>query len=159
MSKLDTLDARILSELQRDASTPSAEIAAIVGLSQNACWRRIKRLEDAGVITRRVALVDHAALGLNVTLFVFVRTNRHDEEWLHQFADGVAKIPEVLELHRLGGDIDYLLKVVARDIADYDRIYKKLINVAPMSDVTSAFSMQAIKATTALPVLETGWDY
>ncbi|MCG8440748.1 MAG: Lrp/AsnC family transcriptional regulator [Caulobacterales bacterium] len=133
-----------------------AEVAERAGLSHNACWRRIKRLETDGVITGRVALVDPAALGFAATLFVFVRTSRHDEEWLAQFAEGVVKIPEVVELHRLGGDIDYLLKIVARDIADYDRIYKKLIKVAPLSDITSAFSMQAIKTSTATPVGDEG---
>lgn len=152
MGEIDHYDARILRRLQEDASPSIADLATDVGLSHNACWRRVKRLEADGVIAKRVALADRRALGLGATLFVFLRTNRHDDEWLAQFAQGVVQIPEVVEFHRLSGDVDYLLKIVARDMDDYDRIYKRLIKVAPLSDVTSAFSMQTIKSTTALPI-------
>ncbi|TCP36717.1 Lrp/AsnC family transcriptional regulator [Sphingomonas sp. BK235] len=152
MEKLDPTDRRLLALLQEDATLPIAEIAARVGLSQTPCWKRIKRLERDGLIRARVALVDRASLGLDVTVFVAVRTNQHSDDWLQRFAEGVAGIPEVVEFYRMSGEVDYLLKVVARDIADYDRIYRKLIRVVPLHDVSSSFAMQEIKSTTALPV-------
>ncbi|MHC9420496.1 Lrp/AsnC family transcriptional regulator [Sphingomonas citri] len=112
----------------------------------------MKRLERVGLIRSRVALLDRGALGLDVTVFVAVRTTQHSDEWLQTFAEGVARIPEVVEFYRMSGEVDYLLKVVARDIADYDRIYRKLIKVAPLHDVSSSFAMQEIKSTTALPL-------
>ncbi len=148
----DATDRRILSLLQEDASLSVAEVADRVGLSQTPCWKRIKRLEREGVIARRVAVLNREALGLGVTVIVAVRTAHHSDEWLQSFADGVARIPEVVEFYRMSGDIDYLLKVVARDIADYDRIYRKLTKVAPLTDVSSSFAMQEIKSTTALPL-------
>ncbi len=150
---LDDVDRRILAILQEDATVPIAELGDRVGLSATPCWRRVKRLEEAGVIARRVALVDRAALGLQVTVFVSVRTNQHTEAWLSAFAEGVRRIPEVVEFYRMSGDVDYLLKIVAPDIAGYDRVYKKLIKTAPLADVSSSFAMEEIKATTALPTL------
>jgi Lrp/AsnC family transcriptional regulator len=150
---LDQADRRILAILQEDATVPIAELGDRVGLSATPCWRRVKRLEEAGVIARRVALVDRAALGLQVTVFVSVRTNQHTEAWLSAFAEGVRRIPEVVEFYRMSGDVDYLLKIVAPDIAGYDRVYKKLIKTAPLADVSSSFAMEEIKATTALPTL------
>ena len=150
---LDRLDRRILDALQADSTRSVAEISELVGLSTTPCWKRIKRLEQEGVIDRRVAILNREALGLGVTVIVAIRTARHSEDWLASFADGVARIPEVLEFYRMSGDIDYLLKVVARDIADYDRIYRKLTKVADLHDVSSSFAMQEIKCTTALPVL------
>jgi Lrp/AsnC family transcriptional regulator len=152
MVKIDSIDRRILEELQRDAARPIEQIASQVGLTQNPCWRRIKRLEAIGVIQRRVAIVDPAKLGLGLTVFVSVRTNQHNESWLERFASGMRKIPEVVELYRMSGEIDYLLKVVARDVADYDRIYKQLIRVAELYDVSSSFAMEQIKYTTELPL-------
>jgi Lrp/AsnC family transcriptional regulator len=125
-----------------------------VSLSATPCWKRIKRLEKAGVIQRRVAILDRDKLGLGVTVIVAIRTARHSEDWLASFADGVARIPEVVEFYRMSGEIDYLLKVVARDIADYDRIYRKLTKVADLHDVSSSFAMQEIKSTTALPLFD-----
>jgi len=154
MAGLDRIDARILAALQGDASLPIAELAESVGLSSNACWRRVKRLEEAGIIRRRVALLDPAKLGLGVTVFVSVRTNEHAEEWLEKFAKGVADIPEVVEFYRMSGDVDYLLKVMVADIAHYDRVYKRLIKVAKLSDVSSSFAMEQIKYTTSVPLLE-----
>ena len=112
----------------------------------------MKRLEDEGVIERRVALLDRSKVGLPVTVFVSVRTTRHDEKWLTQFAAAVEALPEVMEFHRMSGDVDYLLKVVTTDIAGYDRFYKRLIRAAELSGVSSAFSMEQIKFTTALPL-------
>jgi len=149
---LDSIDRKILTILQADATVAMSEIADRVGLSQTPCWKRVKRLEKDGVIDRRVAILNRDRLGLGVTVIVAVRTAQHSDEWLQLFADGVAKIPEVVEFYRMSGDIDYLLKVVARDIADYDRIYRKLTKVAPLHDVSSSFAMQEIKSTTALPL-------
>ena len=131
---------------------PIAEIAERVGLSTTPCWKRIKRLEREGVIDRRVAILNRERLGLGVTVIVAVRTAHHTDEWLKAFAEGITRIPEVVEFYRMSGDIDYLLKVVAKDIADYDRIYHKLTKVAPLHDVSSSFAMQEIKSVTALPL-------
>jgi Lrp/AsnC family transcriptional regulator len=149
---LDATDRRLLALLQDDSTISIADLAERVSLSATPCWKRVKRLERVGLIRSRVALLDRAALGLDVTVFVAVRTTQHSDEWLQTFAEGVARIPEVVEFYRMSGEVDYLLKVVARDIADYDRIYRKLIKVAPLHDVSSSFAMQEIKSTTALPL-------
>ena len=150
--KLDRLDSQILHRLQLDAGISNAELAEQIGLSANACWRRVKRLEDEGIIRARVALLDPIRLGLGVTVFVTIKTTEHNERWLSTFSRGVSALPEVVEFYRMSGDVDYLLKIVVRDIADYDRVYKKLIAVAPLSDVSSSFAMEQIKSSTALPV-------
>ena len=149
---LDHTDRRILSLLQDDATLSVSDIAEKVGLSATPCWKRIKRLEKDGIIERRVAILNRDRLGLGVTVIVAIRTAKHSDEWLQIFADGVAKLPEVVEFYRISGELDYLLKVVARDIADYDRIYRKLTKVAELHDVSSSFAMQEIKSTTALPL-------
>lgn len=150
--KLDPIDWAILSQLQRDASQTVQAIGDKVGLSTNPCWRRIKRMEDAGVIAKRVALLNPHAVGLATTVFVAIRINRHDAEWLTAFASAIDALDEVIECHRMAGDIDYMLKLRVRDIADYDRIYQRLIGrVAGLSDVTASFSMEEMKFTTALP--------
>lgn len=149
---MDRTDKAIITQLQRDASTPVSEIAESVGLSQTPCWRRIKRLEEDGVIARRVALVDPRRAGLKLTAFVAVRAARHDEPWLAKFSAHVRAIPEIVELHRMSGDVDYLMKVVCPDMASFDRIYKRLISGAEFSDVSSTFSMETLKATTELPL-------
>lgn len=152
---LDAIDRRILAQLQADAALSLAELSERVGLSPTPCWKRVRRLEADGVIRARVALLDPDAVGLGVTAFVAVKAGAHDEAWLTRFNEGVARIPEVVELYRMAGDTDYLLKVVCRDIAHYDRIYKRLIRVAPMGDVSSSFAMERMKATTILPLTET----
>jgi Lrp/AsnC family transcriptional regulator len=129
-----------------------AELAQKVGLTTTPCWKRLKRLEEDGFIDGRVALVNRSKAALPVTVFVSVRTSQHDEKWLAKFAAGVIALPEVQEFHRMSGDIDYLLKVVTTDIEGYDRFYKKLIKVANLTGVSSAFSMEQIKYTTALPL-------
>lgn len=149
---LDAIDRRILRELQKDATIAIADLALRVGLSQTPCWKRIKRLTDAGVITKRVALLDRTKLDLSLAVFVSVRTNRHDQEWLDAFAGAAASMPEVVEFYRLSGDTDYLLKVLVKDIAAYDAFYRRLIAAVPLSDVSSAFAMEQIKSTTAVPV-------
>lgn len=151
---LDAFDRRILSLLQQDATISIAEVAARLGLSQTPCWKRIKRLEREGVIERRVAVLNRERLGLGVIVMVAVRTAHHNDDWLKAFSEGVSRIDEVVELHRMSGDIDYLLKIVARDIDDYDRIYRKLTKIAPLQSVSSSFVMQEIKSTTALPLLD-----
>lgn len=149
---LDRIDRRILQALQADATVSIAHIGEQVGLSHNACWRRVKRLEEAGIVRKRVALLDPRRLGFGVTVFVTVRTSQHTEEWLNRFARGVAALPEVMEFYRLSGEVDYLLKVLVEDIAAYDRFYKKLIAIAPLSDVSSSFAMEQVKYTTEVPL-------
>jgi Lrp/AsnC family transcriptional regulator len=149
---LDPIDRRILRELQADATLPIAELAERAGLSQTPCWKRVKRLEADGVIERRVALLDRERLDLGLVVFVAVRAARHDEAWLNDFARGASALPEVTEFYRMSGETDYLLKVVVRDIAAYDRFYKRLSAVVPLGDVSSSFAMEQIKFTTALPL-------
>jgi Lrp/AsnC family transcriptional regulator len=152
MVKIDKIDRKIIRILQEDATLANAEVADRVGLSANACWRRTKKLEEDQVIRKQVALIRDAAVDLNLTAFVAIKTNQHDDAWLKTFAQGIKAIPEVIEFYRLSGDTDYLLKVVAKDIEDYDRVYKELIKVTPLHDVSSSFAMERIKSTTALPV-------
>jgi len=149
---IDSIDLAILGELQADSSRSAGEIAAAVGLTHNPCWRRIKRLEADGYIRGRVALLDARKLGANVTVFVSIRTSQHNERWLREFAEGVKRIPEVVEFYRMSGDIDYLLKVLVADIAEYDRVYKEIIAAAELHDVSSSFAMEQIKYTTAIPL-------
>ena len=132
---MDSIDKKILNALQTDCSGSIADIADRAGVSQTPCWRRIKKLEEAGYIDKRVALLSPEALNLTMTAYVMVKTAHHDDAWLRRFSDGVQSIPEIIEIHRMAGDIDYLLKVVASDIAEYDAIYKRLITVAELSDV------------------------
>ncbi len=146
------LDRKILEILQLDAETPVAAIAERVHLSVTPCWRRIQKLRDAGVIRKQVALCDPAKLNVGVTVFVSLRTNQHSQAWLEKFAKGVKEIPEVVELYRMSGDVDYLLRVVVPDIGGYDSVYKKLIKVADLYDVSSSFAMEQMKYTTALPL-------
>ncbi|RMD62782.1 MAG: Lrp/AsnC family transcriptional regulator [Alphaproteobacteria bacterium] len=149
---MDKVDLRILDLLQRDATLSVAEIAERVGLSTTPCWRRIQNLEKAGIIRARVALLDPAKLNVGVTVFVRLRTSRHDYEWLDSFAKAVAEMDEVVEFYRMSGDIDYLLRIVVPDIASYDAVYKRLIKAAAFTDVSSSFALEEIKYTTALPL-------
>lgn len=151
---MDQTDRRILELLQQDASLPVAEIAARVNLSQTPCWRRIQKLEAAGVITGRVALVDPARLGLDLTVFVQVETGDHSQAWLDGFAAAVRRMPEVLEVYRMAGDVDYLLHVVVRNMAAYDAFYQRLIDTVALKNVTSRFAMERVKYTTAYPVAD-----
>ncbi|APZ41830.1 Lrp/AsnC family transcriptional regulator [Acidihalobacter ferrooxydans] len=149
---MDKFDRRILACLQADATLAVADIAQRVGLSATPCWRRIQKLEAAGVITKRVALLDPEKLNVGVTVFVSVRTSEHDMAWLQRFAEGVASISEVVELYRMSGDVDYLLRIQVPDIAAYDAVYKRLIGLARLQDVSSSFAMERIKSTTELPL-------
>src|SRR5438552_4919407 len=152
MNSLDGFDQAILAALQEDGSLSIAALSERIGLSGTPCWKRVKRLEDEGFIEKRVAIVNRKKVGLGVTVFVSVRTGQHDEKWLKRFAAAVTTLPEVQEFHRMSGDVDYLLKVVTTDIDGYDAFYKRLIRVAQLSGVSSAFSMEQIKSTTALPL-------
>ena len=149
---MDAIDRKILAVIQQDASLPVAEIGQRVGLSSTPCWKRLQRLEADGVITARVALVDPDKIGLGVTVFVSVETDDHSEEWLRHFAEVVGAMPEVMDFYRMAGDVDYMLRVVAADIAGYDAFYKKLIGTVPLKNVTSRFAMERIKQTTVLPI-------
>lgn len=150
--KIDDTDRRILGELQRDAMQGLETLGTRIGLSRNAAWRRIKRLEDEGVIRGRVALLDAEALDLGLTVFIQVRTNRHDPEWLEAFARAVRKLPEILGTYRMSGELDYLIRARVRDMQAYDRLYQRLIREVELADVTASFVMEELKETTALPV-------
>ena len=151
-SIMDRIDRNILQILQEDATLPVADIAEQVGLSSTPCWRRIQNLEKAGVIKRRVALLDADKLNCGVTVFVHLRTSQHSHDWLEKFSAVVLRMDEVVEFYRMSGDIDYLLRIVVPDIAGYDAVYKRLINAAALSDVSSSFALETIKFTTALPL-------
>jgi Lrp/AsnC family transcriptional regulator len=149
---LDKIDRKILTLLQRDATMPVAEIGRKVGLSTTPCWRRIQKMEEDGVIKRRVAVLDPVKVNAGVTVFVAVRTNEHNAAWLRKVAGAVEDFPEVVEFYRMSGEVDYLLRVVVPDIGAYDNFYKKLISKIALSDVSSSFAMEQIKYTTALPL-------
>ncbi len=149
---MDLTDRKILAIIQEDASIPVAEIAARVNLSQTPCWRRIQKLEEAGVIQRRVALVDPEKLGLDLTIFVEIETGDHSREWLDHFARSLSEMPEVMDVYRMAGNVDYLLRITARNMAAYDEFYQKLISTVALKNVTSRFAMERVKFTTAYPV-------
>jgi Lrp/AsnC family transcriptional regulator len=149
--QLGKTDKIILSHLQIDAALSVGDLADKVGISKSACWRRVQKLQQANVIRSRVTLLNPKAIDLALTVFISVRTNQHNEKWATQFADVVQNIPGILEVYRMGGELDYLLKAVVKDMADYDRLYQQLIQ-ANLSDVTSNFVMEEIKFTTALPL-------
>lgn len=149
---MDQIDVQILDCLQTDATLPVSEIAKKVGLSTSPCWNRIQRLETAGVIQRRVALLDSGALNVGVTAFVSIRTSNHSAAWFASFSEAVRSFPEVVEFYRMSGDVDYLLRVVVSDIRAYDEFYKRLIEKVDLQDVSSSFAMEELKFTTALPL-------
>ncbi len=150
---MDAFDRQILALLQRDASLPLKDLAEAVNLSTTPCWKRVRRLEDAGYIRSRVTLLDPERLGLGLTVFVQLKTQRHDSAWLEKFAATVMRFEEVLEFYRMAGEWDYMLRVVVGDIAAYDRFYKKLItSTEGLTNITSSFAMEQIKYTTALPL-------
>jgi Lrp/AsnC family transcriptional regulator len=152
MMQIDEFDKKILTILQDDAGGSNAEIAERIGLSPTPCWRRIRNLEESGIIRKRVALLDRKKLSLGVTVFVAVRTNQHNQAWLERFAQVVDSIPEVVEFYRMAGEVDYLLRVVVPDIAAYDGVYKRLIEQIDLFDVSSSFAMEELKYTTAVPL-------
>ena len=149
---MDRIDRAILRLLQDDVTLPVADVAKRVGLSTTPCWRRIQKLEETGVIRRRVAVLDPEKVNARVTVFVSVRTTSHSKEWLRRFSEVVTEFPEVVEFYRMSGEVDYLLRVVVPDIAAYDAFYRRLIERIEIADVSSSFAMEQIKYTTALPL-------
>ena len=151
---IDETDRQILAMLQRNCSLPAADIAREVGLSVSPCWRRIRRLEMLGVIKKRVALLDPQKINVGMSVFAAVRIERHDRRWIKRFCQDVSEMPEVVEFYRMSGEVDYLLRVVVRDMQAYDRFYRELIGRVKLLDVSSSFAMEEIKFTTQLPLAE-----
>ncbi|MDF0603532.1 Lrp/AsnC family transcriptional regulator [Psychromarinibacter sp. C21-152] len=150
---MDNIDLRILQELQRDSSQSQRTIADKVGLSQNACWRRLKTLEASGIISRNTVIFDRAKLGLGLVVFSLVKTRHHSEDWLRQFRRHVSAIPEVVDFFRIGGEYDYLLKIVTVDMSTYDSVYQRLIKGVELETVTSYFAMEAIEEQRPIPLV------
>ena len=148
---IDSLDRKLLRALQRDSAEPISDLADRCGLSRSACSRRIARLAEAGVIERSVALLSQGKLGLGLTVFIAIKTNQHNAAWSSQFQSVVEQLPGILEVHRLGGDIDYLVKAVVPDMSGYDALYQQLIK-ADLFDVSASFVMETMKHTTELPL-------
>lgn len=149
---IDEIDRKILSHLQRDASLSVDEVSERVGLSRNACWRRIRTMEAGGVIRGRVVLADPAAVGCPLEVMVLVRTSAHDAGWMENFQRTIRAMPEVVGAYRMTGDLDYLLRVRVADVQAYDAFYKRVIARVPLSDISASFVMEEIKETTALPL-------
>ena len=152
METIDQMDRALLRIVQKDANLSVEEVGAAVGLSRNACWRRLRRMEEAGIITGRVVLVDPDAIGCGLCVLVSVRTDRHDAKWAGEFATAVRNMPEVVGAYRTSGDIDYILRVRVEDVKSYDAFYQRLIEKVELKDVSARFVMEEIKETTALPV-------
>ncbi len=150
---LDRMDRKILEILQEDATVPVAEIGKRIGLSTTPCWRRIQKLEEQGIIQRRVAVLDPKKVNVGVTVFVSITTSHHAQEWLDRFHAVLSAFPEIVEFYRMSGEVDYLLRVVVPDIEHYDAFYKKLISQIELTEVSSAFAMEQIKFTTTLPLV------
>jgi Lrp/AsnC family transcriptional regulator len=149
---VDEIDRNLLAILQGDATLSIAQMAERVGLSPTPCWKRIQKLETAGVISRRVAVLDPERVGMGLSVFVAVEAGDHTPDWLERFAAAVAAMPEVMELYRMAGDVDYMLRVAVADMAEFDAFYKRLIKAAPLKNVTSRFAMERLKHTTAYPL-------
>lgn len=149
---MDKIDNKILSLIQRNGELSTAEIAEAVGLSTTPCWRRIQRMEQEGIITNRVVLLNRKKLNLGIDVFVAVKTNQHNLDWLTKFSDTVSQFSEVVEFYRMAGESDYLMRVVVPDIPAFDKFYKKLVQSTGLADVSSSFAMEQIKFTTALPL-------
>ena len=152
MRQLDRTDRKILAIMQEDSSLAVADIAGRVGLSQTPCWRRIQRMRAEGVIERTVALVHPEAVGLGLTVFIAIEALDHSPDWLKRFTTAVSAMPEVMEVHRMAGEIDYLLRVAVADMAAFDAFYRELIKAVPLKNVSSHFAMERVKSTTAYPV-------
>ena len=149
---LKDIDLQLIAILQRDVSISIDELAKRVGLTKTPCWRRLQKLEKSGIIKGKVALLDATLLDLSVSVFVQVKTSKHDSDWLAQFSTTVAAFPEVVDFYRMSGEYDYLLRVVVKDIASYDAFYQRFIQATSLSDVTSSFAMEEIKHSTELPL-------
>jgi Lrp/AsnC family transcriptional regulator len=151
-TEIDTFDRRILAELQRDGALSADQLSERIGLSRNACWRRMRRLEDEKFITGRVALVDADKLGLGLSVFILIRTSNHDPDWLAKFRSAVTSFPEITGVYRMSGDLDYVLRARVADVKAYDRLYQRLIARVALSDVSASFVMEEIRETTVVPV-------
>jgi Lrp/AsnC family transcriptional regulator len=149
---MDRIDKKLLILLQEDADRPLNELAEAVNLTPTPCWKRVQKLQQQGVIRKKVVLCDPVKLNLGLTAFVAVRTTQHNEQWLRKFAAAVQSIPEIVEAYRMSGEIDYMLRVVVPDIQGYDTVYRKLIRAVELFDVSTSFAMERIKYSTALPV-------
>ena len=149
---MDKIDLKILALLQGNGALSAEYIGDKVGLSKAPVWRRIQRLTDAGVIQRTVVIVDPKLVNLKTMVFVMIRTADHSAEWMERFSKAVEKIPEVIELYRMSGDVDYLLRIVVPDIGSYDSVYKKLISLVRLFDVSASFVLETMKSTTSLPL-------
>ena len=149
---MDNMDLKILRVLQEDSSLSVTEVAQRVGLSTSPCWKRINKLQADGIILRHEAVLDAAKLGLGLTVFMMIKTGEHSGPWLEKFAKFVKAMPEVQEFHRMAGEVDYLLKIVVADMQQFDDFYKKMVEETTLTDVTSSFSMEVIKHTSALPI-------
>lgn len=152
MSELDLIDRKIVAALMQDATLPVAQIADKAGLSQTPCWKRIQKLEASGVLTGRVALADPALLGFGLTVFMGIEAPDHSVAWRAAFAKATQEIPEIMEVYRMAGEIDYLLRVAVGDMTAFDKLYKQLTDAVPIKNVTSHFAMERMKFTTAYPV-------
>jgi Lrp/AsnC family transcriptional regulator len=150
--KIDHIDARILMELQEDASQSQRDLADKIGLSQNACWRRIKQLQEDGVLKGQTARIDRELLGRGLVVFAMIRTRNHSAEWLKKFRSHVTSISDITDFYRIGGDYDYMLKIVTRDMKSYDEVYQRLIEKLDLENVTSYFTMEAILENRAIPI-------
>ncbi len=148
----DPLDRKILIALQQNADLALEDLGARVGLSRNAVWRRVKALEASGVIRRRVALLDAEKLGLGLTVFMMIRTDRHAPDWLERFAEATRDMPEILGAYRMTGELDYLIRARVADVKAYDRLYQQLVSRVELADVSASFVMEEIKETTELPI-------
>jgi Lrp/AsnC family transcriptional regulator len=149
---MDDMDRRILRLLQLDSSLSASDVARQVGLSASPCWKRINRMQNEGIIKKTIAVLDADRLGFGLTVFVSIKTGKHSSPWLQEFSDTITAMPEVMEFHRMAGEVDYMLKVVVADMKAFDEFYKRLIDVTALNDVTSRFSMETIKDMTPLPI-------
>ncbi len=152
MTELDEFDLKILRELQKDASLSADSLSERINLSRNACWRRVKRLEEDGYIKSRVALVDAERAGLGLSVVILIRTSNHDPDWLRKFRAAITSIPEITAAYRMSGDLDYVLRARVSDVKAYDAVYQRLIEKVPLNDVSASFVMEEIKETTELPL-------
>lgn len=149
---IDRHDRLILDHLQKDAGLSAADLAQRIGLSTNACWRRVQRLTDAGIITKKVAVLSAEKINLAVTVFVQIKTRQHSKEWFERFKHVVDQIPEVIEFYRMSGAVDYMLKIKVPNIKAYDAVYQKLIEAIELEDVSAYFAMEEVKCTSSLPL-------
>lgn len=150
--EIDTIDRKILKLLQENASLSLEALGEKVNLSRNACWRRIKILDNAGIIKKRVAILNAEKLNLGLSVFISIRTNQHDSDWLNKFAKATRQMPEILGVYRMSGDLDYLIRAQVADMASYDHLYQRLIKYVKLTDVSASFVMEELKETTALPL-------